>query len=159
MPFSLAQVIDTVAATIPDREALVVGDKRLTHRELHERCTRLAHVLLSHGLTVERERADLAGHESGQAHLALYLYNGNEYLEGMLGAFKARVAPLNVNYRYVQEELAYLLKNSQARAVIYHAEFAPQIAAIREQLPRLELLLQVADDSGQALLPLSLIHI
>jgi acyl-CoA synthetase (AMP-forming)/AMP-acid ligase II len=153
MPFSLAQVIDTVAATIPDREALVVGDKRLTHRELHERCTRLAHVLLSHGLTVERERADLAGHESGQAHLALYLYNGNEYLEGMLGAFKARVAPLNVNYRYVQEELAYLFENSQARAVIYHAEFAPQIAAIREQLPRLELLLQVADDSGQALLP------
>jgi acyl-CoA synthetase (AMP-forming)/AMP-acid ligase II len=131
----------------------VVGDKRLTHRELHERCTRLAHVLLSHGLTVERERADLAGHESGQAHLALYLYNGNEYLEGMLGAFKARVAPLNVNYRYVQEELAYLFENSQARAVIYHAEFAPQIAAIREQLPRLELLLQVADDSGQALLP------
>ena len=153
MPFSLAQVIDTVAATIPDREALVVGDKRLTHRELHERCTRLAHVLLSHGLTVERERADLAGHESGQAHLALYLYNGNEYLEGMLGAFKARVAPLNVNYRYVQEELAYLFENSQARAVIYHAEFAPQIAAIREQLPRLELLLQVADDSGQPLLP------
>ena len=82
------------------------------------------------------ERAALAGHESGQDHVALYLYNGNEYLEGMLGAFMARVAPLNVNYRYVEEELLYLLTNSRARAVVYHAEFAPRVAALRSAAAR-----------------------
>ena len=105
------------------------------------------------GLRVRRERAGLAGHESGQEHLALYLYNGNEYLEGMLGAFMARVAPLNVNYRYVEEELLYLFRNSGARAVVYHAEFAPRVAALRREIPELEVLLQVPDESGNALLP------
>ena len=56
----------------------------------------------------------------------------------------ARVAPLNVNYRYVEEELVYLFQNSRARAVVYHAEFAPQVAArARRRCPSLEVLLQV----------------
>jgi acyl-CoA synthetase (AMP-forming)/AMP-acid ligase II len=85
--------------------------------------------------------------------VALYLYNGNEYLEGMLGAWKARAASFNVNYRYVEEELLYLFDNSQAKVAIYHAAFAPHVAAIRDRLPNLQVLLQVADDSGNALLP------
>ena len=89
----------------------------------------------------------------GQDHLALYLYNGHEYLEGMLGAFKARCAPFNVNYRYVEEELLYLFANSDAQAVIYHATFAPTLAAIRDQLTQVRLWIQVADESGNALLP------
>ncbi|MEE3332193.1 MAG: acyl-CoA synthetase [Myxococcota bacterium] len=153
MPFSLAQVIDTIASANPDRDAIVIGNQRYTNAQLHERCRRLANYLLSQGLVVEKERDELEGHESGQAHLALYLYNGNEYIEGMFGAFKARVAPLNVNYRYVEEELLYLFDNSESRGVIYHAEFAPQIAAIRDRLPKLEVLIQVADDSGNSLLP------
>jgi len=151
--FNFAEVNETIAAAIPDREALVWGDRRLTHRMLAERSRRFANALLSRGLRVSKERAQLAGHESGQDHLAIYLYNGNEYVEAMLGAFKARVAPLNVNYRYVAEELTYLFQNSRAKAVIYQAEFAPHIAAIRSALPELSVLIQVADDSGNALLP------
>jgi fatty-acyl-CoA synthase len=90
--------------------------------------------------------------ESGQDHVALYLYNGNEYLEGMLGAFKARAVPFNVNYRYVDEELVYLFNNADARAVIFHACFAPTLARIRSRLPAVELWLQVADESGEPLL-------
>jgi 3-oxocholest-4-en-26-oate---CoA ligase len=151
--FNFAQVNETIAAAIPEREALVWGKRRLTHRVLAERSRRFANLLLSRGLRVAKERAGLAGHESGQDHLALYLYNGNEYVEAMLGAWKARVAPLNVNYRYVEEELTYLFQNSRAKAVLYHAEFAPNIAAIRAKLPELTVLIQVADDSGNALLP------
>jgi 3-oxocholest-4-en-26-oate---CoA ligase len=151
--FHFAEVNETIAAAIPDREALVWRDRRLTHRVLAERSRRFANVLLARGLRVSRERAQLAGHESGQDHLAIYLYNGNEYVEAMLGAFKARVAPLNVNYRYVDEELTYLFRNSRAKAVVYQAEFAPRIAAIRSALPELTVLIQVADDSGNALLP------
>jgi acyl-CoA synthetase (AMP-forming)/AMP-acid ligase II len=153
MDFSFAEVNETIAAAIPDREALVWRDRRITHAQLAERSRRLANFLLSRGLTVSAERSALAGHESGQEHLAIYCYNGNEYVEGMLGAWKARVAPLNVNYRYVEEELTYLFQNSKAKAVLYHAEFADRIAAIRDELPDLEVLIQVADDSGNALLP------
>ena len=86
--------------------------------------------------------------------MALALYNGNEYLEGMLGAFGARLAPFNVNYRYVGEELRYLLNDARPRALILHASLAPTLA---EVLPTLdappEVLLQVADESGNDLLP------
>jgi fatty-acyl-CoA synthase len=71
----------------------------------------------------------------------------------MLGAWKARVAPVNVNYRYVDEELVYLLRDARARAIVYHAEFAPTLARIRDQIPHVDVLLQVRDESGHALLP------
>ncbi len=153
MDFHFAEVFDVIADAVPDREAVIFRDRRLSFAGFRDRSRRLANFLLERGLAVRAERDALAGHESGQDHLAIYLYNGNEYLESMLGAFQARVAPLNVNYRYVEEELLYLFRNSGSRAVVYHAEFAPRIAAIRGQLPELELLIQVADDSGEALLP------
>ena len=71
----------------------------------------------------------MAPHESGQDHLGLYLYNGNEFVEGMLGAYKARVVPFNVNYRYVEEELRYLLHDAGAKGLIYHAAFRTHAAA------------------------------
>ena len=70
----------------------------------------------------------------------------------MLGAYKARVAPFNVNYRYVAEELDYLLADSAARGIVYHSAFAPTLAEVRDELPDLDVL-QVADGSGHALLP------
>ena len=61
--------------------------------------------------------------------MGLYLRNGNEYLEAMVAGYRARVAPFNVNYRYVEEELLYLLTDSKARALVYSAEFAPNVAS------------------------------
>ena len=150
---SIAEAQEAIAAAIPDREALVFRDRRFTYRQWNERTRRLANHLISLGLGCHKPRSELQGWESGQDHLALYLHNGNEYLEGMLGGYKARVAPFNVNYRYVDEELVYLLNNARTRAIVYHAEFAPRLAAIRDQVPTLEHFIQVADDSGAALLP------
>src|SRR5262249_33772271 len=100
------------------------------------------------------ERDQLSSWESGQDHLALALYNGNEYLEGMLGSYRARVAPFNVNYRYVGEELRYLLNDARPRAMILHSSLAPTLA---EVLPTLDappdVLLQVEDEPGHDLLP------
>ena len=92
-------------------------------------------------------------HESGQDHLAIYLHNGNEYLEAMLGSLKARVGSLNVNYRYVAEELQYLLADSNARAIVVHSQFAPTLAEVLPALPNLDVILQVPDASGNELLP------
>jgi acyl-CoA synthetase (AMP-forming)/AMP-acid ligase II len=71
----------------------------------------------------------------------------------MIGSFKARAAPFNVNYRYVAEELRYLLDNAQSKVVVFHAAFAPILSEVLADLPSVELLVQVADDSGNALLP------
>jgi fatty-acyl-CoA synthase len=150
---SIAEVQEAIAAAIPDREALVFRDRRFSYREWNQRTRRLANHLRDAGFGCHRERDTLAGWESGQDHLGLYLYNGNEYLEGMLGAFKARVAPFNVNYRYVDDELVYLLNDARTRILIYHAEFAPRVAAVRDRVPTLTHLLQVDDGSGHALLP------
>jgi len=153
MSFNLAALHEAIAARIPERECLVFGERRFAWRDTHERTRRLGALLRSRGLGCHRERSELAPWESGQDHVALYLYNGNEYLEGMLGAFKARTVPVNVNYRYVEEELVYLLRDCGARALIYHARFAPTLARIRDRIAEPALWLQVADDSGEALLP------
>lgn len=153
MEFNLATVNEAIAAAVPDHEAVVWRDKRFSYAQLAERSRRLANVLIDHRFRVHAERDALDGWESGQDQLGLYLHNGNEYLEGMLGAYKARVAPFNVNYRYVEEELVYLLNDAKARGLLYHASFAPRVAAVRAQVPTLELLLQVDDGSGEPLLP------
>ena len=149
---NLARIHEAIAEAIPDRECLVFRDRRLSWAQVTDRTRRLADVLRSHGLGCHRERSELASWESGQDHVALYLYNGNEYLEGMLGAYKARCAPFNVNYRYVERELRYLFDNADAQAVIFHAAFAPVLEKLRDELPQLKLWLQVADDSGHALM-------
>ncbi len=151
MNLGLAQ--QAIAARNPDRECIVTPTRRLTYRQVAERARRLANVLHAHGLGCHRARAELAGHESGQDHLGVYMLNCPEYIEGMLGAFLARVAPFNVNYRYVDDELLYLLTDSDAAALVYQARYAPTLARIRDRLPALRVLLQVADDSGEALLP------
>jgi len=153
MEFNLAEIHEAVSAVCADRECIVWRDRRLTYGQVTERTRRLANYLIGRGLGVRTERESLAGWESGQSHLALYLYNCNEYLEGMLGAFKARVAPFNVNYRYVEEELVYLLRDSKAEAMIYHAAMAPTLAKVLPELPDLKILIQVADESRHALLP------
>jgi len=152
MDFNLAEVIRAVAKAVPTREALVHDDNRLTYAAFMSRVDRLASALASHGLGHHTERSSLENWQSGQDHVALYLHNCPEYMEGMVGSYAARLAPFNVNYRYVAEELRYLLADSQARVIIFHSAFAATLAGIRAELPQLQLLLQVADDSEAPLL-------
>jgi acyl-CoA synthetase (AMP-forming)/AMP-acid ligase II len=135
MDFNLADLFESVADAVPDREALVCGERRLSFRELDERATRLAHVLLDRGV------------EPGD-HVGLYLYNGSEYLEATLAAYKIRAVPINVNYRYVEEELRYLFDDADLVAVIHHREFGPRLAKIRADLPRLRTYLCVNETTG-----------
>ena len=151
--FNLSDVFGAVAAAIPDQTFLVWRGRRLSYGEVDGRVDGVANYLTSMGLGAHTERDALAGHESGQDHLGIYLRNGNEYLEAMIGSYRARVAPFNVSYRYVEDELLYLLTDSASKALVYPAEFAPRVAAIRDRLPHLRVLIQVADHSGHALLP------
>jgi 3-oxocholest-4-en-26-oate---CoA ligase len=133
--YNLADLWEAVVDAVPDREALICGDRRLGFAAAEDRMNRLAHVLQARGV-------------GPGDHVAIYLYNGTEYLEAMLAAYKIRAVPVNVNYRYVEDELRYLLADSDSRAVVFDREFAPKLAAIRAELPLLTTFVAVEDGSG-----------
>ncbi|MBF4162248.1 acyl-CoA synthetase [Nocardioides acrostichi] len=143
--FNLARVFTTIAAAVPDQEVLVQGERRYTYEALADEVDALARFLAARGLGCTTERSQLGGHESGQDHLALYLYNCPEYLLGMLASFRSRVAPININYRYVAEELAYVLRDSRSKVLVFASSFAAVVAQVRDHLPDLEVLVQVPD--------------
>lgn len=136
MEFNIADLFEGNVDAIGDRPALVVhSGRRLTYRELDERANRFAGHLRSLGV------------QRGQ-HVGLYLYNGTEYLEAMLGALKIRAVPINVNYRYVEGELRYQIDDADLMAMVFARELAPRVAAVRDDCPMLRHLIFVDDDSG-----------
>ncbi len=135
MQFNLADLYEDVADAVPEREALVCGERRLTFAQLDERANRLAHYLEGQGIG----RGD---------HIGLYLFNGTEYIEASLSAYKIGAVAININYRYVEEELRYLFDNADLVALIHHREFAPRIAHVAPQMPKLRTFVAVDDGSG-----------
>ncbi|MDZ7675111.1 MAG: acyl-CoA synthetase [Acidimicrobiales bacterium] len=135
MAFNLADFIEHTVDAVPDRAALVCEDRRLTYAELEDRANRLAHHLAARGIG-ERD------------HVAIYSYNSLEYVEAMLAAYKLRAVPINVNYRYVADELTYILDNSDAKALVFQAQFSPLVAEVAPKLPVLDHLLVVDDGTG-----------
>ncbi|MGB5948851.1 MAG: acyl-CoA synthetase [Parvibaculum sp.] len=133
-----AALWEVISDAIPDEIAIVNGDTRRSWREYEGRAGSLAAALVAAGL-----RPD--------AKIGLYAYNSNEYLEAHFAAFKARGVPINVNYRYVEEELTYLLDNADAEALFFDAQFGTRVAAIRSRLPKLKLLVEIDDGSGEHL--------
>ena len=136
MSYNLADLFEAVADTVPDREAVIVGDRRLTYGTLDERANRLANHLLASGV------------RPGE-HIGLQLMNGTEYLEGMIACFKIRAIPINVNFRYVEAELRYLFDDADLVGLVYHRQFASRVAGVAPEEPLIERYLVVDDDSDE----------
>jgi 3-oxocholest-4-en-26-oate---CoA ligase len=138
MIWHFADLFETVASRVPEQLALIDGAKRRTWRDFEDRAARLASALVAGGIAPDSK-------------VAIYGFNSAEFLEAQFAVFKARGVPINVNYRYVEEELAYLFDNGDVEAVVFDARFAPRLAAIRERLPKLKLFVQIDDGSGEGL--------
>ncbi len=147
---SLWRHVENVARAVPERDCVVWGGGRRSFVELFRRSERLAHFLVSQQLGCFAERETIDGFRSGQDHVALYLFNGPEYMEATLACFGSRTAPLNVNYRYVDDELRFILRKARARVLVYDRRFAERVEAIRADLPDLRLLIEVGSDSSPA---------
>ncbi len=132
MEFNLADLFERVADTAPARLALVAEPHRCTYAELDARANRVAHYLLDVGVV------------AGQ-HVGIHAHNRAEWVEVMLGCYKARAVPVNVNYRYVAEELRYLFDNADVVALFFEAEYAPRVAAVLPALPKLAHLIRIDD--------------
>ena len=150
---NLALIHEIVADEVPDKAAFVWRGRTVTYAEFTARTRRLANAFLRLGLGCHVDRAKLANWQSGQDHIAVYMYNCPEYMEVMYGAFKARAVSFNVNYRYTPEEVAHLLSDAGARAIVFGGAFAGTVAAVRERVPGLRHLIQIDDGSGAPLLP------
>jgi fatty-acyl-CoA synthase len=133
--WNFADIWEVVAQTRPDAQAQVQGDRRYTWSQLDRRANGIARALLDAGV-------------KEQDKVAQYLFNGPEYLESMFAAFKAGLAPINTNYRYLDDELFYLWDNGDVVAVVFHGTFADRIENIRDRLPLIKLWLWVDDGAG-----------
>ena len=153
MELDLAAIHEALAAELGDRPCLIWRDQTWSWDDVTERTRRFANLLLAHGISRRRSLATCGGSESPHDHVALYLHNGNAYLEAQLGAAKAGAAAFNVNYRYVADELAYLFDDSNAAVIVYQGCFATTLADVLPRLRRRPLLIRVDDGTGEDLLP------
>lgn len=138
MEWNIADLFEAAADAVPEREALVAGPARRTYRELDRRANRLAHHLAAQGV-------------SRGEHVGVHAYNCAEFVEAMLACYKLRAVPININYRYVEAELAYLFDNADLVALVHQQQFAPRIAAVRPNLPKLRHFVAIEDGSGEDL--------
>jgi len=133
MEKQFATIWESIADSIGDSPAVTQGAVTRTWSEYEQRASRIASALVDAGL-------------QPQSKVGLYLYNSNEYLEAQFATFKFRGVPVNVNYRYLDEELLYLLDNSDAEALFFHSSLGDRVARVVDRLPKLKLLIEVSDD-------------
>lgn len=129
-----ADLWEAIADRVPDRTALVHGARHLTWRQYDEQAARFAAFLEGQGVGPD-------------AKVGLYLHNGIEYVVAQHGAFKVRGVPVNVNYRYMDAELAYLLDNADAEVLVFHSSLGDRVGRVMADAPRLKAVVEV-DDGG-----------
>ena len=132
MNLDFASVWEMISDIVPDNNALICGDEIVSWKDYDERSSKIASALSNAGL-------------KANSKAGLYLNNSNEYLIGQNAIFKIGGVPINVNYRYVAEELIYLLDNSDSEAVFYHACYSSRIKEIADSLPNIKAWIEVAD--------------
>jgi len=133
--WNFAEVWEVCARQVPDAPAQVQGDRTVEWADFDRRANGVAQALLDAGLT-------------HQDKVAQYLHNCPEYLESQFACFKAGLAPVNTNYRYIDDELVYLWDNADARAVVFHGCFTERIEGLRSRVPAVGTWLWVDDGSG-----------
>jgi len=133
--WNFADVWEAVAETLPEAPALTQGSRTKTWKDTDRRADNLARWFLGAGV-------------AKQDKVALYLYNCPEYLEATFAIFKVGLVPINTNYRYADNELAYLWENADAVAVVFHGVFAERIEGVRDRVPHIQSWLWVDDGTA-----------
>ena len=133
--YNLADVFELAVDTYPKREYLVADHKRCTFEEMEARANRLAHHLQSQGV------------QPGD-HVGIYAYNCMEWVETLWAVFKIRAVWININFRYVEDELAYIFTNADLTALVVAREFLPRVVNVIDSLPALHHTVVIEDHSN-----------
>src|SRR3954470_1341889 len=138
MEFNLADLFENAVDAFGDREYLVADGRTRTYAEMDARANRLAHYLAARGV--------------GPAdHLGIYAYTSVEWVETLWAVFKLRAVWVNINYRYVEDELAYLFGNADLVALVVAPEFVSRVEGVRNALPMLNHVLVIGPDYEAAI--------
>ncbi len=135
MEFNLADLFENAVDHFGAEECLVAGGERRSYAEMEARANRLAHHLAARGV-------------GPGDHVGIYALNRVEWVETLWAVFKLRAIWININYRYVEDELRYVFDNADLKALVHERQYAPRVAAVRGSMPGLEHLLVLDDDSG-----------
>lgn len=139
MQWNVADMLEAITDEHPGREALIVdGGPRLNWSELDARASQLSNHLIDSGI-------------GSGSHVACYCANGNEYLETMLACFKARMVPINVNWRYKAEEIAYLFDDADVEACVVDPDFVSILEEARTELPGLRHVVETGESYENAI--------
>jgi 3-oxocholest-4-en-26-oate---CoA ligase len=136
MAYNIADLFEHTADAVGPRTALIIDDQPISFAELDAAANRFAHHLLARGF-------------GPGDNIGIYAVNSREWVEAMLAIFKIRAVPINVNFRYVEDELRYLLDDADLVALVFDQALAPRVAAVREQLPKLRHFVHLAPPSGE----------
>src|SRR6266540_727860 len=132
MAYNIADLFEHAVDAVPDRVALIVDDEPITFAELEARANRFAH--------------HLAGQGFGPGdHVGIFAANSRQWVEAMLGAFKLRAVPINVNFRYVEDELRYLLDNADLGVLVFESALGDRVAGVLDDVPKLRHLIHIGD--------------
>ena len=137
MECNLANLFEIAVDAYPDREYLVANGKRRTYAEMEARANQLAHHLAAQGI-------------GPGDHVGIYAYNSVEWVETLWAVFKLRAVWINVNYRYVKDELRYLLTNADLKALVHQREFSPLVGSLLPDLSDLRHVIVVEDGTDVA---------
>ena len=146
MGTSLGDLLDGVATVVdPNSPALIHNDRTITWGQFDKRTNNLANAILKRGVDYNDKAA-------------VYMRNCSEYSEAVAAAFKSRTVHLNVNFRYTAEELTYIFDNSDAVVIFFSSEFAGQMTALKDKLPKVKLFIEVTPLGAQPLFDGALSH-
>ncbi|MEU1522670.1 acyl-CoA synthetase [Nocardia rhamnosiphila] len=137
MANNFADLFEHSVDAVPDRIALIEEGRRVTFRALEERANQLAHHLAAQGVT-------------RGTHIGFQMHNSIETMQTLIACFKLAAVPVNINFRYGPEELAYLYDNADLEYLVYHACYGEAVRAAAQRSPRLKYLLCAADDRTPA---------
>ena len=138
MTFNLADLFENAVDHFPEEECLVVEGERRTYAEMEDRANRLAHHLAENGI-------------GPGDHVGIYALNCVEWVETVWAVFKIRAIWININYRYVKDELSYVFDNADLKALVFQRQFAPQVAEVRASIPGLGHAIVIEDGSEAGL--------
>src|SRR4051812_8749816 len=135
--FNFADLFELAVDKVPDRVALIDARRQVTYRELETRANALAHTLAERGV------------KAGD-HVGILATNCIEWVESLFAIYKLRASAVNINYRYVEDELRYLFANADVVACIYMREFGPLVASARSAQPKLHTFVRIEWDGSTA---------
>src|ERR1700749_5110325 len=132
MEYNLADLFEAAVDAFPEREYVVADGKRRTYAEMEARANQLAHYLAGRGI-------------GPGDHVGIYAYNCVEWVETAWAVFKLRAVWININYRYVDDELAYLVGNADLAALVFQRSFAGRVATLVPRTRGLDHLIVIED--------------